>query len=251
MAGAWRDRFTPLVVGVTGSFAKTSTKEAAARSWRPRCVMLKRGQREQRDRPAADAAAARSRARGRRARDGHVRGRRHRGPGRAWRAQHRRRHRRPRRAPRARRLAGDHRARARASWSRPCRPTARPSSTPTIRRVRRMAARSRGARPDLRLRARRRRERDRDVESLGTDGMRFRPPDAGRRGATSTTPALGRHSVHNALAAAAVGPCAGLDADDHRRRPGRRLQRAAPDDARRRRRLARSSTTATTRARTR
>ena len=30
MAGAWRDRFTPLMVGVTGSYAKTSTKEAAA-----------------------------------------------------------------------------------------------------------------------------------------------------------------------------------------------------------------------------
>ncbi|MGZ3632179.1 MAG: UDP-N-acetylmuramoyl-tripeptide--D-alanyl-D-alanine ligase [Candidatus Limnocylindrales bacterium] len=30
LAGEWRTRFTPLVVGVTGSLAKTSTKEAAA-----------------------------------------------------------------------------------------------------------------------------------------------------------------------------------------------------------------------------
>jgi UDP-N-acetylmuramoyl-tripeptide--D-alanyl-D-alanine ligase len=29
-AGAWRDRFTPLVVGITGSLAKTSTKEQTA-----------------------------------------------------------------------------------------------------------------------------------------------------------------------------------------------------------------------------
>ncbi len=30
MAASWRDRFTPLMVAVTGSYAKTSTKEAAA-----------------------------------------------------------------------------------------------------------------------------------------------------------------------------------------------------------------------------
>ena len=30
MAAAWRARFTPLVVGITGSIAKTSTKEAVA-----------------------------------------------------------------------------------------------------------------------------------------------------------------------------------------------------------------------------
>jgi UDP-N-acetylmuramoyl-tripeptide--D-alanyl-D-alanine ligase len=49
-----------------------------------------------------------------------------------------------------------------------------------------------------------------EVASLGAEGMRFalRLPD-GRLDVT--TPALGRHSVHNALAAAAVGVVAGLD----------------------------------------
>ncbi|HSS36024.1 MAG TPA: UDP-N-acetylmuramoyl-tripeptide--D-alanyl-D-alanine ligase, partial [Patescibacteria group bacterium] len=48
------------------------------------------------------------------------------------------------------------------------------------------------------------------VESLGPEGMRFelRTP-AGRR--TVRIPGLGRHAVHNALAAAAVGGAAGLD----------------------------------------
>ncbi len=50
-----------------------------------------------------------------------------------------------------------------------------------------------------------------DVESLGVGGMRFRLllPDAT---VGVTTPALGRHAVHNALAAAAAGLAAGLDA---------------------------------------
>ena len=49
-----------------------------------------------------------------------------------------------------------------------------------------------------------------DVASLGVGGMRFRLllPDAA---VAVTTPALGRHGVHNALAAAAVGLAAGLD----------------------------------------
>ena len=49
------------------------------------------------------------------------------------------------------------------------------------------------------------------VESLGVDGMRFRlrlPDEA----IDVRSPALGRHSVHNALAAAAVGVALGLDA---------------------------------------
>jgi UDP-N-acetylmuramoyl-tripeptide--D-alanyl-D-alanine ligase len=50
-----------------------------------------------------------------------------------------------------------------------------------------------------------------DVVSLGADGMRFTLvlPDAR---IPVVTPALGRHSVHNALAAAAVAHVAGLDA---------------------------------------
>jgi UDP-N-acetylmuramoyl-tripeptide--D-alanyl-D-alanine ligase len=52
-----------------------------------------------------------------------------------------------------------------------------------------------------------------DVQSLGPDGMRFtlRTPDAT---APVATPALGRHAVHNALAAAAVGTTAGVGLDD-------------------------------------
>lgn len=53
-----------------------------------------------------------------------------------------------------------------------------------------------------------------DVESLGEHGMRFRLrlPDQTR--AEVQTPALGRHSVHNALAAAAVGFAAGLATEE-------------------------------------
>ena len=54
------------------------------------------------------------------------------------------------------------------------------------------------------------------VRSAGTNGMRFRLRYAGRNGIehTSTTiPALGRLSVHNALAAAAVGLAAGMRVD--------------------------------------
>lgn len=51
------------------------------------------------------------------------------------------------------------------------------------------------------------------VESLGLDGMRFDLRAAGTRRSV-TIPALGRLSVHNALAAAAVGLAAGLTADE-------------------------------------
>lgn len=51
-----------------------------------------------------------------------------------------------------------------------------------------------------------------DVTSAGFDGMRFQllTPAGGR---AATIPALGRLSVHNALAAAAVGFAAGIDPD--------------------------------------
>jgi UDP-N-acetylmuramoyl-tripeptide--D-alanyl-D-alanine ligase len=51
-----------------------------------------------------------------------------------------------------------------------------------------------------------------DVRSLGTHGMRFRLRSPDGAEADVTMPALGRHSVHNGLAAAAVGHAAGLDA---------------------------------------
>jgi UDP-N-acetylmuramoyl-tripeptide--D-alanyl-D-alanine ligase len=52
-----------------------------------------------------------------------------------------------------------------------------------------------------------------DVESLGAAGMRFvLRSDAGSR--TAIIPTLGRHSVHNALAATAVAMTAGMSLDD-------------------------------------
>ena len=75
VAAAWRARFSPLVVGVTGSIAKTSTKEAVAAVLEPLDHdPALRGQPEQRGRAAADHPASRPRARGRGAGDGHVRG---------------------------------------------------------------------------------------------------------------------------------------------------------------------------------
>jgi UDP-N-acetylmuramoyl-tripeptide--D-alanyl-D-alanine ligase len=51
-----------------------------------------------------------------------------------------------------------------------------------------------------------------DLRSRGAEGMRFRLrlPEGS---VAVTTPALGRHGVHNALAAAAVATCAGLTAE--------------------------------------
>ena len=79
-------------------------------------------------------------------------------------------------------------------------------------RVRRMAARTPAAvttygfEPDADVTAG-------EVESAGTDGMRFelRTPHGERR---VRVPGLGRMSVHNALAAAAVGQAAGLTLDE-------------------------------------
>jgi UDP-N-acetylmuramoyl-tripeptide--D-alanyl-D-alanine ligase len=50
-----------------------------------------------------------------------------------------------------------------------------------------------------------------NIESLGENGMRFELK-LPRATVVTTIPALGRHSVHNALAAAAVGDALGLDA---------------------------------------
>jgi len=49
-----------------------------------------------------------------------------------------------------------------------------------------------------------------EVESLGFEGMRFRLRAHGEEVGV-TSPALGRHSVHNGLAAAAVGLATGMD----------------------------------------
>ncbi len=65
-----------------------------------------------------------------------------------------------------------------------------------------------------------------EVRSLGVDGMRFELRLAGgphlpRGNFDVITPVLGRHGVHNALAAAAVAMCAGMDAVDIVRGLGR------------------------------
>ena len=52
-----------------------------------------------------------------------------------------------------------------------------------------------------------------DVRSLGVAGMRFRLCLPSGRHEVST-PALGRHGVHNSLAAAAVATCAGMSAEE-------------------------------------
>ena len=70
-----------------------------------------------------------------------------------------------------------------------------------------------------------------DVTSRGPAGMAFRlRTPAGDRAVT--IPTLGRLSVHNAAAAAAVGLAAGLDLDDDRRRARGRLGGSAPGGAR-------------------
>ena len=102
--------------------------------------------------------------------------------------------------------------RPRASWSRRCRRAARPSSTPTTRASGGWAAGRVARAVTLRLRERCRRRRRGASTSLGLDGMRFRLRADGDA-STVAIPALGRHSVHNALAAAAVGRAAGLALD--------------------------------------
>jgi UDP-N-acetylmuramoyl-tripeptide--D-alanyl-D-alanine ligase len=51
------------------------------------------------------------------------------------------------------------------------------------------------------------------VESAGLDGMAFALVTAAGARVAASTPALGRHGVHNGLAAAAVGLAAGMDLD--------------------------------------
>ena len=82
---------------------------------------------------------------------------------------------------------------------------------PRVNRMREYTVRARHA---LRLRAGGGRGRRRTSSRWAKQGMRFRLrlPDQTR--AEVRTPALGRHSVHNALAAAAVGFAAGLATEE-------------------------------------
>ncbi len=112
-------------------------------------------------------------------------------------------------------------------------------------RVRRDGGADDGHGRDVRVRADRRRARRAGRCRAGADGMRFDLVTAsGRR--PVTIPTLGRLAVHNALAAAAVGLAAGLSLDAVRRGARRRLERAASRRSSSGRAGSRSSTTATT-----
>ena len=200
---------TPLVVGITGSIAKTSTKEAIAARPRPAASdAAQRGQPEQRDRlpltvlrlgPEHEAAVLEmgmyvggeigDLARDRPAVD-------------------RRRDRGPAGPPVADRLASRRSRTPRASWSRRCRPPRRRVAILNADDARVAADGGADARPgrDLRLRADADVTRRRRSCRPGFAGMRFRlRTPAGEREAVAI-PTLGRLAVHNALAAAAVGP---------------------------------------------
>ena len=131
------------VVGVTGSSGKTSTKDLLGRCSRRRARRSPARVVQQRHRPAltvlrADAGTRYLVLEMLRARPGPHR-RAVRGRAAAGRRGAQRRLRPPRRV----RLAARHRARPRASWSRRCRRTAPPCSTPTTRASPRMAPRTR------------------------------------------------------------------------------------------------------------
>jgi UDP-N-acetylmuramoyl-tripeptide--D-alanyl-D-alanine ligase len=81
VAAAWRRRFDPLTVGITGSIAKTSTKEAVAAVLATRFRTLKNEGNENNEIGLPLTVLRLGRARGARPRDGHVRRGRDRRPG--------------------------------------------------------------------------------------------------------------------------------------------------------------------------
>ena len=143
----------------------------------------------------------------------------------------RRGHRGPAGAPVADRLArGDRGGQGRAARGA-ARATARRSSTPTTRSSARMAARTVARAVTYGF------ADDADVGAEAVDVGRARRHALHAAHATAcdgrvAIPTLGRLSVHNALAAAAVGRAAGLTLDEIATRPGGRLVRAAPGPAR-------------------
>jgi UDP-N-acetylmuramoyl-tripeptide--D-alanyl-D-alanine ligase len=204
----WRARFEPLVVGVTGSLAKTSTKEQVAEVMSERWTVLRSAGNENNEiglpltllrlGPAHDvavlemgmyvlgeiatlAALARPRI----------------GVVTAVRGTH---------LSRAGSLEAIERGKGELIEALPADGTAVLNADDP--RVARMAARTRagvlryGFDEGADVTAE-------DVVSLGASGMRFTLRALGCRVAV-TSPALGRHSVHNALAAAAVGLAAGM-----------------------------------------
>ncbi len=208
LAGEWRARFDPLVVGVTGSLAKTSTKEAAAAVLATRWRVLASAGNENNEiglpltllrlTPAVEVAVLEmgmyvegeiaQLARLARPRIGVVT---------AVRGVH---------LARAGSLAAIEREKGRLVEALPEDGTAiLNADDPRVAAMRgRTAARvltyGLAAEADVSAEA---------VESLGDAGMRFVLRAAGRR-LPLDVPALGRHSVHNALAAAAAGLAAGL-----------------------------------------
>jgi UDP-N-acetylmuramoyl-tripeptide--D-alanyl-D-alanine ligase len=212
VASAWRTRFSPLVVGVTGSIAKTSTKEAAAAVLAERFVTLKSEGNANNEvglpltvlrlgpeheaavlemgmyvggEIAQLAAIARPRI----------------GVVTSVREVH---------LSRIGSIEGVERAKGELVEALPADGVAvLNADDPRVLRMRdRTAARvlTYGFGPEADVRAL-------DVVSAGLDGMRFTlATPVGSRVAVST-PALGRHGVHNALAAATVGLAAGMDLD--------------------------------------
>ena len=83
---------------------------------------------------------------------------------------------------------------------------------------------------DLRLRSNGRRHAPTDVAVARLRRHALRLLHADGDAVDVTMPALGRHSVHNGLAAAAVGLAAGTGPRDDRARPGAAVERAAPHD---------------------
>ncbi len=212
LAAAWRDRFDPLVVGVTGSIAKTSTKEAVAAVLAERRVVLRNEGNENNEiglpltllrlerrhevavlemgmYVAGDIADL---ARIARPRVGIVT---------AVRGVH---------LERAGSIEAIEEGKGQLVEALPADGTAiLNADDPRVRRMdRRTAARvvTYGFTETAEVTAR-------DVVSLGLDGMQFVLCLPGAEGRTVRTPVLGRHAVHNGLAAAAAGLAAGLDAD--------------------------------------
>jgi UDP-N-acetylmuramoyl-tripeptide--D-alanyl-D-alanine ligase len=209
LAAAWRDRFDPLVVAVTGSIAKTSTKEAIAAVLGRRFVTLKNEGNLNNEiglpltvlgmGPDHEAAVLEmgmyvggeiaTLARIGRPRIGVVTAVQ------------------PVHLARIGSIDAIERAKGELVEALPADGTAVLNADDP--RVRRMSARTParsltyGFAEDADVRADR-------VESAGGSGMRFRLVRAGRTVSDVSIPALGRLSVHNALAAAAVGFAAGL-----------------------------------------
>ena len=134
VAASWRTRFTPLTVGITGSIAKTSTKDAVAAVMAARYVTLRsEGNQNNEVGLPLDDPATRGAPRGGRPRDGDVRRRRDRAAGGDRAAADRRRDGGPRRAP----LADRHARRDRACEGRADRepPARRPGRAQRRRRT--------------------------------------------------------------------------------------------------------------------